>query len=451
MSLEKKVLKTLRYYGLLSERDRVLVAFSGGPDSVVLVHLLIKFKDYLKIEDIAVAHLNHMLRKESVDDEKFCLEFASRYNLRAFIKRVDIASLSKKTKKSVEEAGREERYRFLREAASKEGYTKIATAHHLSDLAETMTLWFIQGSKRGLRGFRPKNDNIIRPLFLITKEEILQYCQERGLDFVIDISNLSEKYMRNKVRHRVIPVLKEINRSLETSLERMSYFLNLDEDYFEREVKKFFVSLDGDFIPFESIQGLDKALLYRIFQRWMESRELYISYQTLRQVLDYVENPFEKGYIKLPGGYKLSLRDNGFYIAEDDHLEKEGFSYKLKIGQRIFIPQAGCWIESFRMDRVDVESLKNERDLVCFDLEGEEFTVRSRMEGDRFTPFGKKSERKLKDIFIDMKVPKNKRNSIPLLVFGDKILWVCGYRRSALFLLDENSKNVVCFKLIKEV
>lgn len=449
MNIEKKFLHTVKKFNLLSKNDRVLVAFSGGPDSVLLSHLLLKFKNHFKLAEVAVAHLNHMLREEAEEDERFAVSFAATHGIRVFTRKVDIKSVSKLGKKSVEEAGREERYRFLREVASEEGYTRIATAHHLSDLAETMTLWFLQGWKKGLRGFRPKAGDLIRPLYYLTKEEILDYCHSNGLEYRVDSSNLSDKYLRNRVRLRVIPVLKQINSSLETSLERMSYFINLDEEYFEKRLDQLPVDLCRDYLPLDDLRGLEDAILYRVFQRWLENAGLAVSYQQLRRVMEFYNQPESKKFISLGKGIRLCATEKSFRLVEN--LENGQFLYKLKPGQKIYIREADLWIEAFKPQVVDIQALKTDRDTECFELDGDEFVVRSRREGDRMVPFGHKSEKKLKDIFIDMKIPKHRRNSIPLLVFGDKILWVCGYRRSALYPVKEDSKNVICFKLTKEV
>lgn len=449
MNIEKKFLHTVKKFDLLSKGDRVLVAFSGGPDSVLLSHLLIKFKNHFKLAEVAVAHLNHMLRQEAEEDEKFAASFAATYGIRVFTRKVDIKSVSKLCKKSVEEAGREERYRFLREVALEEGYTRIATAHHLSDLAETMTIWFLQGGKRGLRGFRPKAGDLIRPLYYLTKQEILDYCHATGLEYRVDSSNLSEKYLRNRVRLKVIPVLKQINSSVETSLERMSYFIDLDEEYFDKKLNQLHLDLCKDYLSLDDLRGLEDAILYRVFQRWFENAGLVVSYQQLRKVMEFYHNPAGKKFISLGKGRKLYVAVDRFKLVEN--LENGEFLYKLKLGQKIYIREAGLWIEAFKPQMVDVQALKVDRNIECFELEGDEFVVRSRREGDRMVPFGHSSEKKLKDIFIDMKIPKHRRNSIPLLVFGDKILWVCGYRRSALYPVREDSKNVICFKLTKEV
>ncbi|MEZ0323410.1 MAG: tRNA lysidine(34) synthetase TilS [Hydrogenothermaceae bacterium] len=454
MNVEKKVLKVIKEYNLVSPNDSVLIAFSGGPDSVALASILFKLKNYLKIEKIGLAHLNHLLRKESFKDEEFSVNFGKSYSIPVYTKKVYVGEIAKKTKKSIEDIGRQERYKFLYEVAKRESFNKIATAHHLSDLAETMTLWFIQGNKRGLRGFRPKVDKIIRPLFYITKEEILKYCKDNNLEYVIDISNFSEKYLRNKVRLKVIPVMKELNRSLEKSLERMSYFLDIDENYFDKKLEEILKNIKTDYIPFKFLKTLDKALQYRVIQRLCEKKGLILSYQKLRNIIEFIEfieNPKEKKYIKLSSEYVLIYDGENISIKSDNDMEKNSFLYKLKTGEKVYIKEARMWIESFKTETVDLIKLKKNNDIECFDIEAEEFVIRSRREGDRMIPFGHKTEKKMKDILIDMKVPKSIRNNIPILTFNDKILWVCGYKRSALFPVTEESKNVICFKLTKEV
>ncbi|MCX7760888.1 MAG: tRNA lysidine(34) synthetase TilS [Hydrogenothermaceae bacterium] len=451
MDVEKKVLRAVKEYNLILPNDNVLIAFSGGPDSVALTYILLKLKNYLGINKIGLAHFNHLLRKESFKDEEFSINFGKDHNIPVFTKKADIGKIAKELKKSIEDVGRQERYKFLEEVSKKESFNKIATAHHLSDLAETMTLWFIQGNKRGLRGFRPKSDKVIRPLFYVSKEEILKYCKDNDLDYITDVSNFSERYLRNRVRIKVIPVMKDINKSLENSLERMSYFLDVDENYFDSKVKEILKEIKTEYIPYNFLKTLNKALQYRVIQKFCEKKGLIISYQKLKNILEFIENPKKNGYIKLSSEYVLVYDGENILIKSVNDMEKVGFLYKLKVGEKVYIKEAGMWIESFKTNKVDVMKLKECNDVVCFDLEAEEFIVRNRREGDRMIPFGHKTEKKVKDILIDMKLPKTIRNNIPILAFGDKILWVCGYRRSALFPVREESKNVICFRLIKEV
>ncbi|MFN3787977.1 MAG: tRNA lysidine(34) synthetase TilS [Sulfurihydrogenibium azorense] len=449
--IEKKFLKAVEDFYLIQPKDKILIAFSGGPDSVVLSFLLKKFQAYFKIEKISLAHLNHSLREESDKDEEFCKDFGQKYDVPIFTKKVDVKSVAKKEKKSIEEAGREERYKFFKEIMEKENFNKLATAHHLSDLVETLFLWFIQGNKKGLKGFKPNEENIIRPLYYIKKEELLEYCHKNDLPHVIDKSNFDKRYLRNKVRLDLIPIAKEINHSLEESLLRLSFFQSLDEDFLEIYSKDILKSLqEKDYIDLNYLNTIHEAVKYRVITNWIyEKTGIYPSYQNILNILKL---------LKMGGTKALHLQENLQLIKEYDKLylnytqkvEKSYKEYKLKIGQTIFIKEQGISLTAFKPTEKDLEEMKKSKCIECFDIDTDEFTVRFRKEGDRFLPFGMKREKKLKDVFIDLKIPKNMRNSIPLLVFGDKILWIVGYKRSAYYPVTENSQNLICFKVKEE-
>lgn len=449
--VEKKFLKAIKEYSLIQPKDRILIALSGGPDSVVLSFLLYKFKNYLKIEDIAFAHLNHSLREESDEDQKFCINFAQKFDLKIFTKKVDVKEISKEKKISVEEAGRQERYKFFNEIMEKENFNKLATAHHLSDLVETMFLWFIQGNKKGLKGFKPKDKKIIRPLYLIKKEDILEFCKVNNLEYLIDKSNFDKRYLRNKIRLDLIPIAKAINHGLEESLMRLSYFQSIDEDFLEEFSKDIFLKLRGDeTLDLELLKSYHDSVVYRVIRDWIyEKSGVYPSYEKLMKLLKIIKSGGTKE-VSLEKNIKLIKKYNKLIIFAHKTVENFSKEYKLKIGQSIFIKEAGITLTAYKPEKLDMEKLRKSKCVECFDINSDEFLIRFRKEGDRFLPFGRQTETKLKDIFIDLKIPKDMRNSIPLLIFNDKILWIVGYKRSAYYPVSENSKNLVCFKIKEE-
>ncbi len=448
--VEKKFLQAIKEFNLINPKDKILIAFSGGVDSTVLTYLLVKLKNYLQISKLALAHLNHQLRgKDSDLDEEFAIDFGKKYNIPVFTKKVNIKSLAKKHRKSIEEVAREERYKFFREISEKEDFNKIATGHHLSDLTETMLLWFIQGNKKGIRGFKPKEKNIIRPLFLLKKEEIEAYAKEKKIPYRIDITNLQTDFLRNKVRHLVIPQAKKINPSLEDSLLYMSFFLNWDEEFLDRYTEEISQNFQEDRIDLKNIKNLPESVLYRILQKWIYTRTgIYLSYRQLYQLIGGIKG--SKGFkvFNLKGKYILTKTHEMLEIKRYNKEEKVEYIYKIKPGEEVFIKEAGIKLTSFKMDEKSLRmNILNDKNLVCFDIPDEPvFEVRPRKQGDRFLPFGKKSEKKLKDVMIDLKIPKDMRDTIPLLTYRDKILWIVGYKRSGHYPININSKNIICFR-----
>lgn len=247
--LEKKVKKTIEDYQLMQAEEMVLVAVSGGPDSLALLQILMHLH-----YAVCVAHVNHGLRKEANFEEKFVREFCEEKHIPCFVKRLDLAEHKGL---SLEEAGRAERYAFFEEVAKQQGCSKIATAHHLNDQVETVLMNLFRGSGlSGLKGMEKKRGNVIHPLLEVTREEIETYCQVQGLTPRRDESNEEAIYTRNKIRLELIPYLeKEINSNVVQNVARMAQIVSEEErfllDVTDRsyneivlEESEFFVTLD---------------------------------------------------------------------------------------------------------------------------------------------------------------------------------------------------------------
>ena len=224
----RKVVRLQREVNLIPPNASILIALSGGADSIALTLSLLELRNFLKIKKLGLAHVNHMLRdEESFRDEEFCVSFAQKVGLPIYVERVDIKSLSKG--ENVEAVAREERYSTLRRIKEKEGFDLIATAHHLNDLVETILLWMTRGcGLEGLLGFEAKEGDIIRPLYRVKREEILDFLMSCGQTWVEDSSNYDLSIARNRIRHKVIPELKAINPNLEETLLRMREVLKSD-------------------------------------------------------------------------------------------------------------------------------------------------------------------------------------------------------------------------------
>ncbi len=228
-----KIKETIRKYNLINESDKIVVAVSGGPDSITLLDALYKLK-----YNICVAHINHGLRENAIIDQKFVEDFCSERNIPCFVKQIKLKEL--KDKMTLEEAGRNERYKFFYEIMEKEKCTKIATAHNSNDNAETVIMNIIRGSGvSGLKGIEPIRDNVIRPLIEVTRKEIEEYCLENKLNPRHDETNDEDVYTRNKIRLKLIPYIEEnINSNVIKNINRLSEIVLEEEKYIDIEMKK---------------------------------------------------------------------------------------------------------------------------------------------------------------------------------------------------------------------
>jgi tRNA(Ile)-lysidine synthase len=238
MSLMSSVYGTVQDHAMLTPGDSVLVGVSGGPDSVALLRILSALADKLSIK-IAVAHLNHCLRgKESDRDEAFVRELASTHGLPLHVQQKNVTAWARENKKSIEEAARDVRYAFYREVASQHGFNRIALGHNYDDNAEQVLMNLLRGSgPRGLAGIPPTRDNwIIRPLIQTSRQEILAFLTHCHQPFVLDSSNLDTRFLRNKIRHELLPYLiEEYNPGVKASLNRLSDILTKEEAWMEEE------------------------------------------------------------------------------------------------------------------------------------------------------------------------------------------------------------------------
>ena len=381
------------------------MAVSGGVDSVVLLH---SFLDLSKEYDLKlhVAHLDHGLRNSSKRDANFVEELSSRLGVQYTVKRIDVV---RRKGESLEEAARRVRYGFLRGLRETLNFDVIATAHHKSDLSETILYRMVRGTGvRGLIGMRPRSGDIIRPLMIFTREEIERYASDNKLRYVVDETNFDLKYARNFIRHEVIPLLKNLNPSIEDSLFRLSQNAAMFQDY-----------LDG--IVAREMESLRKLKLGFDFP--VKDHELLNS-EMIRKVVENLTGKIpswldvKRAINTLNKGKKTKLWDDfGIWSSLGrvyvGRLSREAREYELKVGEYEFYDY-----------RVVVEEGKG---LKFFDG----MVLRNRRKGDRI---GKK---KLKDFLIDKRIPAYLRDEIPVIAMENRLIWIGGEIVDKRFLGDD--------------
>lgn len=243
--MKDKVICTIKKYNLIEPEDKIVLGVSGGPDSISMLNILNEIKEELNFE-IYVAHINHMIREEAEDDEKYVQKYCEKNNIQFFAKRIDVKQVANTAKIGTEEAGRKIRYDFFEEVMQKVGANKIAIAHNKNDKIETIIMNLLRGSgTSGLKGIEPVRDNkYIRPLIECERQEIEQYCEENNLNPRIDKTNFENDYTRNRIRNIIIPYIKkEFNPNIIETINRLSQVATEESDYIDRQTSKIYQDL----------------------------------------------------------------------------------------------------------------------------------------------------------------------------------------------------------------
>ena len=236
--IEKQILNTIKKYNLIEKNDKIICGISGGPDSICMLDVLRKIKQELDFE-IIVCHVNHMIREESTDDEKYVENYCKKNQIKYYVKRIDVKKYANNKKQGTEEAGRNVRYEFFEEILNKEKANKIAIAHNKNDKIETIIMNVIRGSGiSGLRGIEPKRNNkYIRPLIETKRQDIEKYCEENNLEPRIDKTNFINDCTRNKIRNVAIPyIMQEFNPNIIETIDRLSIVISEEDDYLNNEI-----------------------------------------------------------------------------------------------------------------------------------------------------------------------------------------------------------------------
>ena len=400
----------------LKPSDGVLIALSGGADSVALLLESFRWKRENKIAAVAAAHFHHGIRGVEADrDAAFCRDLCNRLAISYYEGRADIPSLAKEKGLSLETAAREERYRFLRKTKEAAGLSCIATAHHRDDQAETLLLHLIRGSGlEGLCGMRPKNDDVIRPLLYVSKADILSFLAERNQPYCMDSTNDSLDATRNRIRHSVLPLLRELNPNVSDSLSRTAAYLSEDAAHLQAEAEKAFADVKNRY----ALAQLPPAVRKRVTR-------YYLPYS------DFDRNDVETldSLLTAQTG-TIRMLKNGFIAWTDserlhvDQQEPVDYCVPLFVGEPCKLPNG----KTVTLEKVETSFFPCNPVEAYIDASAVrgELSVRTMRAGDRFTPFGMKGSRLLSDYFTDRKVPRFSRN-VPLVCDESGIVWAAGY------------------------
>lgn len=445
----EKVGETIAHHRLLKRGDSVLVALSGGPDSIALLHLLYELKGKYHIS-LAAAHLDHGIRPESAEEREFCRNLCRRLKVRFHSKKVNVPALSKKTGLSLEEAGRQARYGYFDSLSQRFGYSKIATGHTADDSVETIIFNMIRGSGlRGIAGIPAKRSRIIRPLIDVGKDEIVRWLKANGIEYVVDRTNLSMAFTRNMIRRRIIPQLEKLNPRARRNILRMAKFAaeevkfidSLAVSVFEKALKqagKSKIALD-----LGKLKGYDRKLRKRVigeaYVRLNGSRTRPLS-GSLERAAGLLDG---RNGARAPLGRNIWIeKSHGrIFVFRDFARRKE---VHLSIPGRTTIPDSDVHLEAEILRRSKVRSLKTAPDTALIDHDRvKNAIVRSWRKGDKIRPFGMRGRRLLSDVFSDKKIPSPERAEVPLVVIGGNIAWVAGVMLSDDFKIGPRTKEIL--------
>ena len=451
------VRETVEKYQMLQEGDRVIVGVSGGVDSVVLLHVLMLLRDEYGLS-LAVAHLDHGIRgEESRREGDFVRDLARGMSLSFETAEADVPALAKKQRITLQEAAREARYRYYEETRKKYNAQRVATGQTADDQAETILMRVIRGAGlRGLKGIPPVRGGVyIRPLIETSRQEVERFARSERLSFVNDSSNIKDIYLRNKVRHDLIPHLeREYNPSIRVGLNRMATILSREDDYLDRKAEEAMAGLlkgSGEEFSLDipRLTAFHEALWFRVLQKAL-ARVLGGDLRSIKTVhLDGIcrlmAHRAPNKVLCLPQGIYAEKRYAELLIRKGKPPAVYPFEYIVDAPGVTILEGLGKKLVT-RIERAK-QGISVDVDSTVAHLDDDKLLhpliLRSSEEGDRFIPLGMKGHKKLKDFFIDSKVPKALRRRIPLLISAGDIVWVVGYRISERFKFTEGSKRLL--------
>ena len=494
MALAERVLDTIRRLALMRRGDRVLVALSGGPDSVALTRLLGELEGAGELSIAGIAHLNHGLREAAREDEEFCRAMAAEMAVPFRSDLIDVRALAARLGTSLEDAGRRARYELFERVATELGADVIATGHTRDDQAETFLLRLLRGAgPRGLGGIHPRvgrkrgarrgaaeAGGVVRPLLEIRRDELRAYLASVGQVFRDDESNRDLSIPRNRVRHELLPLLsRDFSPGITDVLAREATIARQDEDRLQREaidlldliVLRNETGISGEAaveLDVRALSTLHPALAVRVARIAMETVApgRFVGFDHVERLLALARDPRGEGALSLPGQH--AVRRGETLVLDSRRADAQPFSNSFRVslsipGEVVLAPQ-GWAVSATQCARtagdhggdtqpgqspgtLKVECPRLEQTVAADGLTLP-LAVRSRRPGDRLSPLGMGGRRKkVQDVLVDRKVPREGRDSLPLVVdSADRIVWVVGESVAEDFRVTEASQAVIFLK-----
>jgi tRNA(Ile)-lysidine synthase len=436
-----------RHRAIFQNRERVLVAVSGGADSVALLHVLGELRDELRLE-LEVAHLQHGMRGEDAKgDARFVAGLAEELKLRFHLKEMDLPKMKLDAGKgNLEALGRAERYRFFADVARERKIRKIAAAHTLDDQAETVAMWFLRGAGlKGLGGMSPLHQivadgesmTVIRPLLEVSKAEILQYLEEKHIDYRLDRTNQDVALLRNWLRLDLLPRIQQrLDARVPARLAQQAEIFRDEDAVLDGLARTSYrAMLDRGSLTRPALLNAAKAVQRRILRVWIEQTRGHLrglEFVHIEDMLRLIERGPSQGRLSVPGGWEMVREYETLKLEKRVRSRRRVcYDYPLKPDTVLRIPEAGL---ELHCDRTSAPVNETPADLMeaVFDADNLRgaLSVRNFRHGDRYQPLGMTGHKKIKDLFIEKRLTLSIRACWPLLVLGQEVLWIPGYGRS---------------------
>lgn len=450
-----KILSYVNQHRMIQEQDKLIAGVSGGADSVCLVLVLLEIRKKIPFT-MEIAHLHHGIRGEEADrDAAFVEDFCRKHQLKFHLEKADIPALAEEYGLSEEEMGRKARYAFFEKLRKTCGADKIAVAHNKNDCAETVLFNLIRGTGiRGLCGIPPVNEKIIRPLLCVERTEIEDYLQKRGVSFCTDSTNLGDAYTRNKIRNRVLPyIARELNPGVTDAMYRAAENLRQISEYMEDcadEVEESYLSEIGNRVRLsgKALYDLPKALVSELLLRgFVRVAHRKRDFSEKHREMLYALMTGETGKtVSLPGGVlaKNVYGDIFFQKAEADAVQ-EDFSMEIPLENGRYYLNENNYLEISveKYEKDEIISEKKYTKWFDYDIIKGTLQIRTRKTGDWISVTKEGGKKKLKDYFINEKIPREERESTLLLADEQEVLWILGYRISEAYKIGPDTKQVL--------